>query len=468
MAIPASKREPSSGDKRFENLFVELRRHRTRYLVVLLALIAVTELVAEVAIVGAAFVTGREYEMVARQLFLASEALRPFLPRLPAESVPGVRYVGDLTDYSVSSRLWFPADGLLGHRLGASLAITDPHQWRLTNDQGFASSGDLTYHYEKQKRLGTFRIIILGGSTVEGEGAESPFANLPSQLERALGGEARQRQFGQPYDRFEVINAGVSGYRSGQEYLYLLVDLLGYQPDLVIFYDGWNDFAYLQDLRYTTNTFRDPTHALNAARVNESFTISGSTSHLVGAIIQAAAAEVRSTAIGFAMWQVLKHAAPPPRKPEIAEAVFREAAAGYRKNIERSILVAAQENVSVAFFLQPILGVDDKKYGPDESRIRAGCEHRDPARFSRAEAFYRFARENFGKLRNEYAQDRKVCVADISRTALRDVHEDVYVDDGHLRGAGNEAVARSILAELDACNVLPWLHSRPEAAVANP
>jgi hypothetical protein len=102
------------------------------------------------------------------------------------------------------------------------------------------------------------------------------------------------------------------------------------------------------------------------------------------------------------------------------------------------------------------MGIDKKTYGPAESRIYALRRQHDRARFTRVEAFYRLAREQLDKLRQTYTQSPDVCIADISDTALRDVREDVYVDDGHLRQAGNVVVAKAIVAQLNRCELLPW------------
>jgi lysophospholipase L1-like esterase len=39
-----------------------------------------------------------------------------------------------------------------------------------------------------------------------------------------------------------VLNAGVIGFDSQQEMILLASELLDYRPDLVLFFDGWNDF----------------------------------------------------------------------------------------------------------------------------------------------------------------------------------------------------------------------------------
>jgi len=82
----------------------------------------------------------------------------------------------------------------------------------------------------------TFRILSLGDSYTFGYGVEAG-DSYPEQLERFLNERAGK----QP--RFDVINAGVSGYGTIQEFLQLRRHVEAINPDLVIlgFFTG-NDF----------------------------------------------------------------------------------------------------------------------------------------------------------------------------------------------------------------------------------
>jgi len=75
-------------------------------------------------------------------------------------------------------------------------------------------------------------VWVLGGSTVYGTGIPD-WATLPSYLAREVNTTARC---------IHVINLGVEGYASNQELLFLLEQLkAGKRPDVVVFYDGFND-----------------------------------------------------------------------------------------------------------------------------------------------------------------------------------------------------------------------------------
>jgi lysophospholipase L1-like esterase len=83
------------------------------------------------------------------------------------------------------------------------------------------------------KPAGTFRIVVLGESSVQGLGLQ-PGQTLPDQLGAALAGR------GTP---IEVINAGVAGYNSLQ-IRRMLPELWRLSPDLFVLYAGHNDFTY--------------------------------------------------------------------------------------------------------------------------------------------------------------------------------------------------------------------------------
>lgn len=85
------------------------------------------------------------------------------------------------------------------------------------------------------KKQGTYRIIVIGGSTAFGgmsTNDEKTFFNI---MQRKLNENAKAGQ------RFEVISAGVPSYNSMQELILLESKLLKYQPDMVIVLDGFND-----------------------------------------------------------------------------------------------------------------------------------------------------------------------------------------------------------------------------------
>jgi len=95
-----------------------------------------------------------------------------------------------------------------------------------TNSLGFRGSKEYSAVCEKQKR-----IIVVGGSAAFGHGLPNDKESFQSQIE-------------QLNTQYEVINAGVGGFYSGQELTYIVTELVDYHPDLIIAFDGFNDLFW--------------------------------------------------------------------------------------------------------------------------------------------------------------------------------------------------------------------------------
>jgi hypothetical protein len=88
------------------------------------------------------------------------------------------------------------------------------------NSHGFR---DEEYTYEKKK--GVFRIVVLGDSLTQG---------LQVELDKTYHAILEEKLSSGNNRTFEVINLGLDGFSTGQEYLTLKHYGLKYQPDLVI------------------------------------------------------------------------------------------------------------------------------------------------------------------------------------------------------------------------------------------
>jgi len=80
----------------------------------------------------------------------------------------------------------------------------------------------------------TYRIFMVGGSTMFGAGATSDKTTIPGYLQQLLN----EKDFG--FD-IEVINSGIQGADSNAELKLIEQKLVIFSPDLIIIYDGWND-----------------------------------------------------------------------------------------------------------------------------------------------------------------------------------------------------------------------------------
>lgn len=112
------------------------------------------------------------------------------------------------------------------------------------NSQGFRRDSVVS----KAKPEGTYRIFLMGGSTAYGIGGlwkhlQRDFAvidnseTIDSHLERTLAAAM-------PGQRFEVINAAITSTWTHHHLIYINQTILGFDPDMVLLLDGFNDFYH--------------------------------------------------------------------------------------------------------------------------------------------------------------------------------------------------------------------------------
>ena len=96
------------------------------------------------------------------------------------------------------------------------------------------SLGYRDYDHPLHKPAGTFRILVLGDSFTFGVGVPME-DTYPKVLEKMLNAHKSSI-------RYEVINTGVPGYNTDQEYYYFVKEGISLEPDLVIVgFFGMND-----------------------------------------------------------------------------------------------------------------------------------------------------------------------------------------------------------------------------------
>ena len=129
-----------------------------------------------------------------------------------------------LVDYS--EPVWYEPDARLGWRMRPGLAAWYTHEGRAfvrVNGEGMRDRDHVPY-----KPAGVYRIAVLGDSYAEARQVEREqafWARLPEAL--AACGFQRGKTL-------EVLNFGVSGYGTAQEYLMLESTAMRYRPDLVL------------------------------------------------------------------------------------------------------------------------------------------------------------------------------------------------------------------------------------------
>ena len=92
----------------------------------------------------------------------------------------------------------------------------------------------------------TYRIIIIGGSTTYGSGSTSDKTTIPGFLQEKIDNSGIDQ-------KVQVINAGIMGSTSIEEVHRIKNDLVNFDPDMIIIYDGVND-AGISWERYSDHT----------------------------------------------------------------------------------------------------------------------------------------------------------------------------------------------------------------------
>ncbi len=129
---------------------------------------------------------------------------------------------------SVKLRLMHQPDNKLGYRLVPQFEM-DHRTNEFDSHVRINSEGLRDHEYQATKDAMTFRILVVGDSFTLGRGVNSE-ETFPKVLEALLNSSAA----GAGSKKYEVVNAGVDGYGTDQEYLYLQELLPRYKPDMVI------------------------------------------------------------------------------------------------------------------------------------------------------------------------------------------------------------------------------------------
>jgi len=344
-----------------------------------------------------------------------------------------------------------PHDGLLGYHLAPNISAyyasnpESPEDLIVTDENGFSSDVN-DPPVALQKSINSYRVIVLGGSTVMGEGAQQPSLNIVGMLRKGV----RVRGLTGPNGKsVEFINAGVDGYTSTQEYLYFGSDLLRFKPDLVIVYDGWNDID-INDFGPTL--FRTLGERQITAQAEQSRSIAGSARLLVENLRHSATEGDLRIVMIEGLSRVFRKLTDVEGAPHTISPFDPRSLEYYRSN-HRAFLALADDQLSVAIFLQPLVGVDGRELSNEEkSKWWYRVPQFDDARRRRVR-FYEGARSVLADLKEKARNDIHVCIADMPRS-VNSITEPIYADSGHLLPKGNQIVASHILDRLVSCGLL--------------
>lgn len=309
------------------------------------------------------------------------------------------------------------------------------------NSVGFRRDSEVSM----EKPAGTYRIFLMGASTAYGLGGLWPhiqrdFAVLDNSqtidayLEKLLADSM-------PGSRVEVINAAVTSTWTHHNLIYLNQHILKYDPDMVLFLDGFNDF--LADERghdqFASYSYGLPPRVI----MGEPTLYALAYANLWWLFRKSAAAHVASRA-GAVIWQAVRI------RPEKQPLPVAQAVAGVQRNFprnalkmqERSGLILRAESVRTVFMLQPFLILArDRKGMPDiERRL-----------FDFNVSSYRQGYEEFATTVMPFIRAQQAAmVARVGATYLdlstpfEGVDAQAFTDYAHLTPLGNRLLAERI------------------------
>jgi len=317
------------------------------------------------------------------------------------------------------------------------------------NSVGFRHSTEVTRH----KPSGAYRIFLMGGSTAYGLGGLWPniqrdYGILPDSvtIDAYLG---RYLAAALPGKSVEIINAAIPSMWTHHHFIYLNQTILKYDPDMVLFLDGYNDFFFFDEAH---------DQFANYSYTEHSYVIMGDPT-LYSLVYMDSWWLFRKSAFANVTMKALRTLkqllAPKPRRTPLD---VEKTLAGLRHVFPRSALtmqrriglILRDEGVTAVFMLQPLLILErsQKPMPPIERKL-----------FDFNAASYLPGYEAFMHSAIPYILDQEERMAShvgahfLDLTAIYDgVPEQVFTDYCHLTPLGNELLARYVGER-----IIPWI-----------
>jgi hypothetical protein len=224
------------------------------------------------------------------------------------------------------------------------------------NAQGFRRAGPVS----REKPSGTYRIFLMGASTASGTGGlwthiqrEWPVVLADSQtIDRYLEEVLSDSLGGAPV---EVINAAIPSVWMHHHLIYLNQTILGFDPDMVLFLDGFNDWYYTDPGHDQFDSYR---YQNNAVAIMGPPTI-GSLAYMNGWWLFRTSGFAHLAIRALRSAKTLLTSPPDDRGPLNVEQALADHRAVFRRNaltmIDRIAVLLAHERVHAVFLQQPQL-----------------------------------------------------------------------------------------------------------------
>ena len=321
------------------------------------------------------------------------------------------------------------------------------------NAQGFREDVDTP----REKGANTYRIFIMGGSTAYGLQSMSRYGQekysvlrnsetIDTYLEEYLRGKVGDR-------KVEVIKAAITSQYSHHHLIYINQTVLKYDPDMVVFIDGFNDyFQYGKGFdQFRDYGYQERAHLYIGPPTIEAWMgYSGWWLFRKSHFVHLASKTLRP------IWIAIKSAGQDRVHIDVDSALHNleiNAKANFMKMVERNSLILRHEGVAPVFVLQPeIVFTQSKVLSPLERQIYEELDQQ--------------WQENFVEFKNkarprvvEYLQQSTTRTGSVfldTTDIFGGLEEDAYTDYCHLTPRGNKRLAERIGER-----ILPLLHAKP-------
>jgi hypothetical protein len=285
------------------------------------------------------------------------------------------------------------------------------------NSEGFRGE-----EFFSQKDNSTYRVFLIGGSTAFGSGATSDDTTIPGSL---------QKQFEEinPELNVEIINAGVPAANSNTENKLIFDKIIGYDPDLLIFYDGWND-AWHRNLILSE---------IDSSHTDKTITSSKVNSGIID-FFQNKLKIYKTPLILYKhfFWGKTTHYQGDINTEDFLK-ISEKISLNWKEKKSEICTLGENKSFKTIVILQPILDTGNKPYSKSEKELLPKTQ------------FDIETVDLLNKLEKPLSELNDICdqVIDL-RNAFDDVSNPIYFDFGHMNDYGNEIIAEKIYE-----NILP-------------
>lgn len=327
----------------------------------------------------------------------------------------------------------------------------------LIGPQGFVCNATCD-ELPRAKPADEYRIFVFGGSSVAGQGAGHGSRTIAAYMEQQLGALAPV-----PGKRVRVVNAGIGGYYSTQELARLSFEVLSYQPDLVVFFHGNNDYRAWEYAQLNRDLYgpliRPHLHSYDFELITgfqRMQSLTGSLAHLLNLTNQyfpvlhyttVLAKHVRLfglTARAGGKVATLADSSPTaagPGGPDLSAAILSTETNSLATMIanDRSVAGIARANgFKAVLALQPCLLLPLKPLTPEEQAFL-------PQAPTNGVPYYSLARSKYQELAR--ANDDTVAFVDMAGL-FETVQEHIFTDFVHYTPRGNELIASALVQHI--------------------